>query len=133
MDLNCRLEPHQKVIRNFHIVYNGIIDLYFPDAKFYLLGICRSQLYPKETTTFFFWFRTQSGPFFGFSKSNNSSRQRQIELKFSPQVVLIIVQISFKIFWKIRIFTETECSQNLIFWCNFHPNLTPEDGRNQTK
>ena len=36
-----------------------------------------------------------------------TSKQHQIELKFWPQVVLIVVQILFKAFWKTQIFTET--------------------------
>ena len=38
---------------------------------------------------------------------NNSSKRHHIELKFWPQVVLIVVQIAFKAFWNTRIFTET--------------------------
>ena len=53
---------HQSVIRSSHIAYNKTIHLYFLDAKFQLLGICSSWLYPEETTSFF-WFRTQLHPF----------------------------------------------------------------------
>ena len=47
--------PHglrQRVIRNAHIIYNRTFHLYLLDAKFQLLGICRSQLYLGETTDF---------------------------------------------------------------------------------
>ena len=53
LGLNCPLEPNQNVNRNSHIAYHKTIHLYFLDAKFHLVGICRSQLYWKETTTFF--------------------------------------------------------------------------------
>ena len=80
LGLNCPLGIHQRVVRNFHIAYNRTIHLCFLDANFHFLGICCSLLYPKETTTFF-WFRTQSGPFWGVFGGNNSSKQCQIELK----------------------------------------------------
>ena len=44
-----------------------------------------------------FWFRTQLDPFWGVW-CNDSSKQRQTELKFWPQVVLIVLQIPFKVF-----------------------------------
>ena len=68
---------------------------------------------------------------FGFLGGNKSSKQRQIELKFWSQVVLIVVQMAFKTFWRTRIFTLTGITQTLSFWSNFDPNLPPEDGRNQ--
>ena len=51
--LNCPLGSHQRVIRNSHIAYNRTIHLYFLDAKFQLLGICCSRLYPEVATTIF--------------------------------------------------------------------------------
>ena len=45
----------QRVIRNSYIAYNRTFYLYFLDAKFQLLGICSSQLYPEETTIFGSW------------------------------------------------------------------------------
>ena len=70
-------------------------------------------------------------PIFGFFLSNNSSKERLIELKFWSQVVLIAVQMPCKAFWRTQIFTVTELTQNLIFWSNFDSNLAPKDGRNQ--
>ena len=62
---------------------------------------------------------------------NNSSKQRQIELKFLPREDLIALQMPLKEFWKSQIFTETERTQNLSFWSNFDLNLPPEDSQNQ--
>ena len=59
LGLNLTLGSHQKVIRNSHIAYNRTIHLYFLDAKFRLLGVYCS------LNNYFFWFRTQSGPFWG--------------------------------------------------------------------
>ena len=120
-----QITAYEKVIRNSHISYNRTIHLYFLDAKFQLLGICCSGLYLEETTTFFL-FRTQldlfcfilfySIFFFGGGGSewvwggeaggleNNSSKQRQNELTFCPQVVLVVVQLPFKGFRKAIIF-----------------------------
>ena len=53
LGLNCPLDLRQRVITNSHIAYNGTIHLYFLDAKFQLLGISHSRLYPEETTMFF--------------------------------------------------------------------------------
>ena len=52
--LNCPppMGPRQRVIRNSHMAYNRTIYLYFPDTNFQLLDICRSRVYPEETTTF---------------------------------------------------------------------------------
>ena len=64
-------------------------------------------------------------------RDNNSSKQRQIELTFWPQVVLIVVQRPFKGFWKAQIFTENfKVPTFLRFWSNFGSNLPPEDGQN---
>ena len=60
--LNCPLGLRT---RNSHIAYNMTIHLYFLDVKLQLLGLCCSQLYLEETTTFF-WFKTQLGQFFFF-------------------------------------------------------------------
>ena len=50
---------------------------------------------------------------------------------FWPQVVLIVVQMLFKAFWKNRIVRETGRSQSLNFWSNFDHSLPPEDGENK--
>ena len=130
MGLNCPLGLHQRVIRNSHITYNRAIHLYFLDAKLQLQGLCCSRFYLEKTTTFFC-----SGPnsaHFGRFESNNFSKQCQIELKFWPQIVLIVVQMPFKGFWKDRIFTENFYStQSLSFWFYFSPNLPFEDDQNQ--
>ena len=42
----------QCIIRNSHIAYIRTFNLYFMHAKFQLLNICSSQLYPEETTMF---------------------------------------------------------------------------------
>ena len=127
LGLNWPLCPHKKVIRNSHIVHKRNIPLHVLDANFQFLCICRSRLYLEETTMFF-WFRTQLGPFWGFfGGGNNSSKQTtQIELKFWPQVVLIVVQIQVKAFWKNRIFTEAGCTQSLTFLFNFDTSLPSE-------
>ena len=105
------------------------MHLCFLDAKFQLLEICCSQLYLEETT--FFWLRTQLAHFVGV-EGNNSSKQRQIDPKFWPQVVLIVVQMPFKGFWKAQIFAENFYStQSLSFWPNFEPNLAPDYGENR--
>ena len=67
------------------------------------------------------------GPF-SWVQGNNSGKKRQIELKFWPQAVFIIVQIPFKEFWKSQIFTEKGRTQNVSFWSNFDSNKPPEDG-----
>ena len=121
----------QRAIRSFHIAYNKTIHLYFLDDKFKFLGICCSRLYSEEMTTFF-WFRTNWFHFEGF-QGYNSSKQGQIEVNFWSQVVLIIVQMPFKVFWKTWIFTETRHTQSLNFCSNFDLNLPPEDGQNQKK
>ena len=61
LSLNCPLSLLLKAIINSNISYNTTIYL---DVKFQLLGICRSRIYPEETTTFL-WFRTQLDPFWG--------------------------------------------------------------------
>ena len=106
--------PRQRVIRNFHIAYNRTIHLYFLNAKFHPLRDCFSRLYIEEIALF--WFRTQLGPFLEVW-DNNSSKQRQIERKFWPQIVFIVLQMIFKWFWKARIFTEN-------FYSTQGPTLT---------
>ena len=51
---------------------------------------------------------------------NNSSKQCQIELKFLPQVVLIVIQIPFK--GKAQVFTKIF---KVLKVMSFGPNLTP--------
>ena len=128
MGLNCTHVLCQKVIRNSHMTYNRTFQQYFLDAKFQPLGICCSQLYPKETTIF--WFVTLLDSFY-WVWGNNSSKQCQIELKLWPRGVFIVVQMPFRAFWKSQIFTETGRTQSLSFCSNFNPNLSPEDGQNQ--
>ena len=60
-----------------------------------------------------------------------SSKKCHIDLKFWPQVALIAVQMSFKLFLKIWIFLGAGHTQNVSFWSSFDPNLLPEDSRNQ--
>ena len=125
LGLNCSLIPLLNVIINSHLSYYTTIHL---DAKFQLLGICCSRLYLKETISFF-----SSGPnwaHFGEFGGNTSNKECQIEI-FWPQVVLIVVQMSFKVFWWTRILTETERTKSLSFWSNFDHSLPPEDGGNQ--
>ena len=74
---------------------------------------------PGRSTTFF-GLGPNCGNFVGFG-SDNSSKQH-IELKFWPLVVLIFVQILFKVFWKTRIFTETGDFHKVSV---FGPTLTP--------
>ena len=116
----------QRVIRNFHIPYNRTFHLYFLDAKFQLLGICRCQSYPEDKLSF--WFMTLLGPFW-WVWGNTSSKQIQIELKFWLSGVLIVVQTALKAFWKSQIFTETalnqDLTQNLSFWSNCDAQFIP--------
>ena len=53
LGLNFPHRLRQRVIGNSHTAYNRTFHLYFLDAKFQLLGICHSQLYPEETIVFF--------------------------------------------------------------------------------
>ena len=55
--LNCTLAPFLKGIINSHSAYNTTIHVH---AKFQLLRICCSWLYPK---VYDFWYRTQLGLF----------------------------------------------------------------------
>ena len=134
---NCPLWLRQRVIRNFHIVYkvyNRNIPLHVLDAKFQFRCICRSQLYLEEALRFFDlglnWTHFVGG-FFWREEGNNSSKQHQIELKFWPQLVLIVAQMLFKAFWKTRIFTETGDVPNvLVFGPKLVSSLPHEDGRN---
>ena len=58
--------------------------------------------------------------------NNNSSKQRQIELNFWPQVVLIVVQMPFKGFWKTRIFTKnfSKYLKSWVFLVQLDPQFT---------
>ena len=60
LGLNFPHRLRQRVIGNSHTAYNRTFHLYFLDAKFQLLGICHSQLYPEETTVF--WVHDPIGP-----------------------------------------------------------------------
>ena len=71
------------------------------------------------------------GADFGGFGGNTSSKELQIELMFWPQVVLMIVQLTLKAFWKTRIFTEKGGTQSLSFWSIFNHSLPPEGGGNQ--
>ena len=102
MGLNCLLGSHQKVIRNSLIAYNSTIHLYPLDATGYWLF---STLF--ERNNYFFWFRTQSGPFCGvfwqlLYQAVSDSAEKRLS-RFWPQVVLIILQIPFKKVCKTRI------------------------------
>ena len=85
------------------------------DAKFQLLDISRSRLYPEETTMFRFFGSGPNWAHFGGFGGNTSRKERQIELIFWPQVVLIVIRVPFKNFRKTRIFTETGRTQSLSF------------------
>ena len=121
LGINCSLRPRRRFIRNSHIAYNRTIHLYFLDAKSQLLGSCCSWLYlPRRNNGFFCsgpnWTHFLFSILFPFIlfiflsargvRDKNSSKQRQIELKFCPQVVLIVVQMPFNGFGKALIFTE---------------------------
>ena len=97
-----------------------------PSFSFWVFAVLDFTL--KKLQCFF-----DSGPnwaHFGGFRANNSSKHCQIELKFWPQVVLIVVQMPFKGFWKARIFTENfYCTQSLSFWSDFDPNLPTEHGQ----
>ena len=56
---------------------------------------------------------------------NNSSKQRQIELKFLPRGDLIALQMPLKEFWKSQIFTETERTQKFEFLVQLRPQVNP--------
>ena len=75
LDLNSPLGLHQRVIRHFHRANNSTIHLYFFNAKFHLLGTCRSRLYLKESNFFF-----GSGPN-RVDFKGSANKQRLIELK----------------------------------------------------
>ena len=119
LGLNCPLVPLLKVIIHSHLAYNAT---FHPDAKFQLLVICCFRLYLKETIKFF-WFRTQFGPFFEGLEAIALVKKHQIKMIFWPQVVDIVVQMSFKAFWKTRIFIETGRTHGLSFWSNFDESL----------
>ena len=75
-------------------------------AKFQLLGIYRSRLYPKQTTD---WV--------------------EILTTGSPYKYLTGIEK----FLKTEVFTTTGRSQSLHFWSNFDSNLPAEDGRNRKR
>ena len=102
---NCPLWSCQKVIKNSHIVYNRSIPLYLLDAKFPFLCICCSQLYLKKQCIILV--QDPIGTILRGARGrtmwgNDSSKKRQIELKFWTQVVLIVVQMPFKAPGKTR-------------------------------
>ena len=105
---------------NSHITYNRTIYLYFLDVKFQLFGYL---LFPTLTTK-------KPQRFFGSTpilthflvfRGNNSNKQRLTELKFWSQVVLIVVQMPFKAFWRTQILQW----QDLAKICVFDPTLNP--------
>ena len=67
----------QRVTRNPHLACNRTFHLYFLNAKFQLLGVCRSQFTKKKQLLF--WFMTLD-PFW-WVWGNNSNKQLQTELK----------------------------------------------------
>ena len=64
------------------ILTNPVIgpSIYLLDANFQLLGICCSRLYLEETNSCLV--QDPIGPILGGLGGNNSSKQRQTELKF---------------------------------------------------
>ena len=129
LHLNCHLWLHQRVITNSHKSYNRVIHL-LSGCQVSFSGYLLFLTIPRRNNVFF-----SSGPnwaHFGRVGSNNSSKQRHIELKFWVQVVLRVVQMPFKGFRKAQIFTENFYStQSLSFWCNFDANFATEDDQNQ--
>ena len=102
---------------NSHIACNRTIDLYCLDVKFQPLGICHSGLSQEETTTFF-----GSRPILAhFCFSGGQELQSTTSDWAENLVVLIVVQMSFKVFWRTQIFTVTGRAHSLIFWSNFTP------------
>ena len=97
-----------------------------PSFSFWVFAV--SNFTQKEQLFFLFMIVLRQ---FWWICSSNSSKQRQIELKFWPQRVLIVIQMAFKEFWKSRFCTETERTRNLSFWSNFDCNILPEDGQTQ--
>ena len=63
----------------------------------------------------FFLAQDLFGPIFGFLGGNNSRIQCLIELKFWSQVVLIVVRMPFKAFWRTQIFTVTRLTKVWVF------------------
>ena len=123
MGLNWQLGPRQRVIRNSQIAYNRTIRLYFVAAKFQLLGVCCSGLYPEYNPTFFG--SHPIGPIFGCFGALTQVKKRQIELKFwqENQVVFIYVQLPYKRFCKNSNFCD---HRTQVFWSKiFGPILTP--------
>ena len=129
LGINCSLRPRQRIIRNSHIAYNMTIHLYFLDAKFHFLDICWRPDWPHFLIFYFILFHSIS--FFGHLgrgggfRDNNFSKQCQIERKFCPQVVLIVVQMIFKRFWKALVFTENfKSTQSFKFSVQLRPQFT---------
>ena len=121
--------PRQRVITNSLIGFNMTIHLYFLDFKFQLLNICYFDFSQKKPLRFFgsgpIW--AHFGIFFlggGGGGGNDSYKQRLIELKFWPQVVFIVVQMPFKVFWRTQFFTVTGVTKILVLvklWPIFVP------------
>ena len=121
--LNCPKWPCHRLMRNSHIVYNRTIPLHVLDAQFQFLCICCSRLYLEGALRFFVL-----GPncaHFGGFWGNKASKQHQTELKFWPQVVLIVVQILLSISENSNFYRDRGCTQSVSFWSIFNPKFTP--------
>ena len=98
-------------------------------AKFHFLDICWGPNWPHFLIFQFILFLPIS--FFGRLgrgggfRDNNFSKQCQIELTFCPQIVLVVVQMLFKRFWKALVFTENfKSTQSFEFSVQVRPQFT---------
>ena len=82
MGLNCYLGPHERFIRNSHKSYNRVIHL-LSGCKVSSFGYLLFSTLPRINDNVYFGILVHDpvGPFERF-RGNNSSKQRQIELKF---------------------------------------------------
>ena len=74
-----------------------------PKLRYFVGRICWGYDPPYQLCLFYFIFFW--GGWSGFG-GNNYCKQCHIEMKFWPQVVLIVTKMSFKGSWKARIFAE---------------------------
>ena len=92
-------------------------------TKFQVTVIYCFRLYPEKTTTFF-----GSGPNFPYLwgiGGNKSRKQHQIELKLWPQVVFIVVPMSFEAFLKNSNFYWDMTYPKFEFLVQVWPQFTP--------
>ena len=139
MYINCHLGPQQRVIRNSHIAsilsgcqVSGFGYFWLPRRNINGFFSWRPNWADFFISFYFMYFFIYlciylyvfgggewgvgagwSG-WIGFG-GNKSSKQCQIELKFWLRVVLMVVQILFKGFWKDPIFTENFYSSFWVF------------------